>query len=119
MLRIVLGNILLILVSSQTRWLHVSSKETMLKATTGEVSQHQKAIGVTRSIEKVVSIVGCNLRCLQDDLCEATNFLMGFEGNYCELLAASQIAGLSFVSQENATFSRLKRMTLEVNRNHS
>lgn len=114
MLRLVLGNVILIFISSYMALLHVSSEETMLKATTAEVFQHQKAIGATRSIGKVVSIVGCNLRCLQDELCEATNFLMGFEENYCELLAASQIAGLSFVSQENATFTSLKRISHEV-----
>ena len=81
-----------------------------------DFAEHRKAAGtgIIRSSKKGISIIGCNLRCLRDELCVATNFYSddGIGNGNCELLlphGSPGQGGISFVLQQNATYSRMQK----------
>ncbi len=78
-----------------------------------ESKQNHKACAFVRKKTKGVSIVQCNLRCMKDDLCESTNFysISGAMSGVCEQLASDENQHETFIEQENATFTRLKKIS--------
>ena len=93
----------------------LSSKADSLSAF-GDLSlDHKKAVDVELllGVKKVNSIIECNLWCLNDNDCEATNYYSAADGNddvrgECELLKGA--AENSLLEQENATFTRLRKV---------
>lgn len=81
----------------------------------GELSlEHKKAVGVELllAVKKVSSIIECNLWCLNDKDCEATNYFAASDDSdgrgECELLTGA--AENALLEQENATFTRLRKV---------
>ena len=84
----------------------------------GDLSlDHKRAVGVELllGVKEVSSIIECNLWCLNDKDCEATNYSSAADDNdggrgECELLKGA--AENSLVKQENATFTRLRKVRI-------
>ena len=80
------------------------------------IRENAKATGLrlVRQTLNAVSLVECNLKCLNDQDCRSTNYFAASTGRFrgqCQLLNAHQEAELTFEPCENAVYTKLSKVS--------
>ena len=78
------------------------------------IQENAKATGakLVRSTSNATSLIVCNLRCLNDNGCEATNYLTSSSSSYsvggvCQLLGYESENGVTFEYEKHAIYTKL------------